>query len=141
MGEEIRQVLLGSYASMSEALVVQNVLDAAGVWCRAGDLAGVPTHLFGLLGNVGRSAGVWVRAADVEQATALLARVGAADEEAVAAEALAATPPPEVLPSPAPDLIRAPGARARGGAASGLALAGFVVVAGLVLARGCAGGG
>lgn len=102
MPDDLGERLLASYAGMSEAMVVQSVLEAGGVPCRVADLAHVPDHVFGVAGGLGRSVGVWVLEADVERATALLATLaatdGGVDEEALAAEALAAAPPGRVEP-------------------------------------------
>jgi len=89
-----REVLLASYADQGEAMVVQNVLETAGVPCRVGDLAHVPAHMFGIAGAMGRSVGIWVGEADVERARAVLDEMGGVehgvDPHALEAEALAA---------------------------------------------------
>ncbi len=97
MAHALRECLLASYADAGEAMVIQTVLEANGVPCRVGDLANVPSHLFGIGGAAGRSLGLWVLEADAERATSLLATLGApesVDEEALAAEATAAAAPP-----------------------------------------------
>ena len=90
MAEDLRDCLLASYADMGEAMVAQNVLEVGGVSCRIGDLAHIPSHLFGMAGGLGRSVGLWVLDIDVERASSLLATgmVGI-DEAALISEALA----------------------------------------------------
>jgi hypothetical protein len=83
---------------MGEAMVAQSVLEAGGVPCRIGDLASIPSHLYGIAGGMGRSVGLWVLEIDVERASSLLASGGDGshvDEAALAAEAMAAAPPAE----------------------------------------------
>jgi Putative prokaryotic signal transducing protein len=95
--EHLRECLLASYAHMGEAMIAQNVLEAAGVPCRVGDLANIPSHLFGIAGAMGRSVGLWVLEIDLERATKLLESgvTENVDEDALAAEAMAAAPPEE----------------------------------------------
>jgi Putative prokaryotic signal transducing protein len=146
MADDLRERLLASYAHMGEAMVIQNVLETGGVPCRVADLSEVPRHMFGIAGSLGRSVGLWVLEADVERATSLLASMevtgGGVDEEALAAEALAAPAPESVEPE------RVPGdatARARRGPGSeaGLpwsvraVLAFAVALAALLAWRGC----
>jgi hypothetical protein len=93
MDENLNQKLLASFGDMGEALVAQSILEAGGVPCRVGDLAGLPKDLYGMIGSLGRIAGIWVLAVDVERATALLAEMresGPIDDAALAAEAMAA---------------------------------------------------
>jgi Putative prokaryotic signal transducing protein len=102
MADDLRERLLASYAHTGEAMVIQNVLEAGGVPCRVADLEHIPTHVLGMAGGLGRSVGLWVLEMDVERATSLLAALrttdGGVDEEALAAEALAAAPPGRVGP-------------------------------------------
>jgi hypothetical protein len=95
MADDLRERLLASYADLGQAMVIQNVLETEGIPCRVGDLADLPAHVLGIAGGMRRSVGLWVLEADVERATTLLATLGAPeaiDEEALAAEALAAAP-------------------------------------------------
>jgi hypothetical protein len=142
--------LLASYGDLGEAMVAENVLRSGGVPCRVGDLAGLPSHLLGSLGGINRSVGIWVLETDVQRAVALLAdmeAVGTAlDEEALAAEAMAAVPPgaPEARHAPAPQEPFASRSRrawearhAPGGGRVALVLA-AAAIALVVGARGCA---
>ena len=95
MPEPLRELLLASYADMGEAMVVRSVLEARGVTCRIGDLANLPTHVFGIAGGLRRSVGLYVLETDVERASAVLASgmsENEVDEEALAAAAMAAAP-------------------------------------------------
>ncbi len=107
MSDGTRERLLASYGDMGHAMVVQNALESGGVPCRVGDLAGVPNHMLGMFGMAGRSIGVWVLEADAEQAAALLATLeggdGGLDEDALAAEAMAAAPEPSHPGAPSAD--------------------------------------
>jgi hypothetical protein len=97
MTAPLRECLLASYSSAAEAMLVQNVLEVGGVPCRVGDLANLPSFMFGILGPMGRSIGVWVLEVNVVPARALLAEMrspaSSLDEAAVAEEAMAAALP------------------------------------------------
>jgi len=148
MADRIREHLLASCADTGEAMVLKSVLEANGVLCRIGDLAGVPAHLFGIAGAAGRSVGVWVLEGDVERATSLLATLGTpesgVDEEALAAEAIAAAAPPSAEAEPEPVIARArpsppvAGARPSGRLGRSI-LASLMVLAALLAWRGCRG--
>lgn len=96
MGDDLRERLLASYPDMGQAMVVQNVLESEGIACRIADLGELPSHAFGMAGGLRRSVGLWVLELEAERARSLLAELdsadGAVDEEALAAEALAAPP-------------------------------------------------
>jgi hypothetical protein len=97
MPDDLRERMLASYADLGEAMVVQNVLETGGVPCRVADLGNLPSHVVGMPGGMNRSMGLWVLEADVDRARELLATLGSTehgvDEEALAAEALAAVAP------------------------------------------------
>jgi hypothetical protein len=147
MTDPLRECLLASYSSAAEAMLVQNVLEAGGVPCRVGDLANLPSFMFGVLGPMGRSVGVWVLEANAERARALRLEMGSPasslDEAAVAEEAMAAglpgaAPAAEVEglpPGAEPEAAHAtPPTLSWGALLSALAA---VAVAALVALRGC----
>jgi hypothetical protein len=146
MADASRDRLLASYADMGEAMVIQNLLEAEGIRCRIMDLDNVPAHLFGILGPISRSVGVWVAEPELERAVSLLSTLGAVetriDEEALAAEALAAAPARasdgERRPLPAPERGRTrSAAEARAPWRGAATVAVLVAGAALLLARGC----
>ncbi len=106
MGDDLREQLLASYPDAGQAMVVQSVLEAEGIACRIADLGELPSHTFGMAGGLHRSVGLWVLAPEAERARELLAELGspegAVDEEALAAEALAAPPPGSQAAEPEP---------------------------------------
>ncbi len=144
MTDASRERLLASYGDMGQAMVVQNALETSGVPCRIGNLAGVPNHLLGVFGMAGRSVGVWVLEADAERAASLLATLeangGSVDEEALAAEAMAAAPEPPPRDAAAEhDDAATPRPSARPGRAPWLvpAVVAVLVIAALAASRGC----
>jgi hypothetical protein len=106
MDARLNKKLLATFADASEALAAQSLLEEGGVPCQVGDLAQLPSQMFGL-GTLGRSVGIWVLAADFEGASALLAELRESpgvDEASLAAEALAAhAGAAEVEPPGAPE--------------------------------------
>ncbi len=144
MADPVRERLLASYGDLGEAMVAENVLHAGGVACRTGDLAGLPSHLLGSLGGINRSVGIWVLETDVERAVTLLAEMEAAgsavDEDALAAEALAAAPPdaPAAQEPFASSSRRTPVSRHAPGMGRLALVVAVSAVAVLLAARGCA---
>ncbi len=148
MADRRRERLLATCADRGEAMVIESVLEANGVICRVGDLAGVPAHMFGIAGAAGRSVGVWVLETEVERATLLLATLGTPgsgmDEEALAAEAVSAAAPlagaPETEQVVEPVRASPSAAAAAPSRWSGLAILVPILVLAAVLAwRGCRG--
>ncbi|HEU4384723.1 MAG TPA: DUF2007 domain-containing protein [Anaeromyxobacteraceae bacterium] len=144
MADRLREHLLATFADRGAAMVIESVLEANGVPCRVGDVAGIPAHMLGIAGAAGRSVGVWVLEQDAERATSLLATMEApgsgVDEEALAAEAMAA-PPPHDTPEPgqvvAPARASPPVGRAGRSPWPRAVFASLAVLAALAAWRGC----
>jgi hypothetical protein len=98
--------MLASYADRGEAMAIQTVLEAHGIPSSLEDFERMPSHVFGIAGAIGRSVALYVLEVDAERASTLLSTLGApenaVDEEALAAEAEAATLRDESADSVAP---------------------------------------
>lgn len=135
MPDDLREQLLASYPDVGPAMIAQSVLESGGVPCRIYDLAGLPPQVFGMMGAHARPVGLWVLDVNAERAAAMLAAAGAdgavVDEDALAAEALAAAPAEIAAPPAATEVIaaREPSTRSGAGQRSGRAVVVLAVIA------------